>query len=131
MEKASEHTKNLPGERTGKEWLESAAENIFNPMGTGATFTEITNDQAISKMFRCLLHEQSEDSELVSVFNYGFLRGMFINAFPKGELIMKNSMALGAPMTELIFKANADVIDKLERQRVKNTFQTSIKSEDE
>jgi hypothetical protein len=55
---------------------------------------------------------------------------MFLSAFPKGELLMKTSMAHGAPMTELIFKANADVVDKLERQRIKNTFETSIQFKD-
>ena len=122
---STEHIREKP--ETVRRWLESATEQIFNPMGTGATFTKITDDEAESKMFRCLLHDDSDDPEIVSVFNYGFMRGMFLTAFPNGELLMKNSMAKGAPMTELTFKANANVVDKLERQRVMNSFEVSEK----
>ncbi len=118
----SEQIKDKPNEWTVKEWLESTSNQIFNPMGTGATFTKIGNDEAKSLLFRCLLHEKSDEPHVASIFTYGFMRGMFLSAFPDGELLMGSTMAHGAPMTELIFKANASNDDRGERERIKNSF---------
>jgi len=103
-------------------WVKPMVENVFNPMGTGATFTKITEDEAKSLIFRCLLHENSGEPQMASLFTYGFLRGMLVSAFPDGELLMGNSMAQGAPMIEFIFKADATGDDRIERERVKKLF---------
>lgn len=92
---------------TIREWLNPIVENILNPMGTGATFTKITDEEADSLIFRCQLHEETEDPHMASLFTYGYLRGMFLSAFPDGELLMERSMAQGAPMMKFTFKANA------------------------
>ena len=105
---------------TIEEWIKPVAENIFNPLGTGATFTEIKEDQARSLIFRYLNNKEESDEPYIStLFNYGFLRGILLSAFPKGELILKNSMAEGAAMDEFTFKANAAENDRLERERIK------------
>ena len=52
----------------------------------------------------------------------GCIRGLFLSAFPNGELLMGSTMALGAPVTEFTFKSNASYKDRFERQRVKNLF---------
>lgn len=123
----AEHIKEKPEEWNMIDWLESTAGQIFNPLGTGATFTKITEDEARSLMFRCLLHEDSNEEHMASLFTYGFMRGMLLSAFPNGELLMKSDLAKGAPMTEFIFKANATDEDRLERERVKNSFESITK----
>lgn len=124
----AEHIKDNPEEWTMQQWLENTAEQIFNPLGEGATFTKITEDEASSKVFRCLLHEDAGDPHMASLFNYGAIRGMFLSAFPSGEVVVESTMAEGAPMTEFIFKVNATDEDKRERERIKQLF-TTIKKE--
>ena len=112
---------------TMEKWVRLVVENIFNPMGTEATFTKITEDEAKSSIFRCQLHEKSNKSHMASLFTYGFLRGMLLSAFPDGEILMGSSMAQGAPMVEFTFKVDAPDEDRLERERIKNFFMTDAK----
>lgn len=114
-------------EWTMEKWLDVTMENIFDPMGTSFTLAEIENDKARSLMTQCLLHENSEEPHAASLFTYGCIRGLLLSAFPKGELLMGSTMALGAPMTEFTFKTTASYKDRLERQRVKNLFTTTKK----
>lgn len=108
---------------TMKKWIKPVVKNVFNPLGTGATFTKITDDEAKSFIFRYIQNEKDkEDQHMSSLFTYGFLRGMFLSAFPNGELIMENSMVKGASADEFIFKANATEEDRLERERIKKKF---------
>ena len=123
----AEHFEGKSGQWTIHEWLETVSEHVFNPMGMGVTITDISEDKATSLMFRCLLHESADDPHLASLFTYGYLRGVFLIAFPDGEVLMKSTMAHGAPMTELIFKTNAGDEDKQERERVKTTLFTISK----
>jgi len=116
-----------PKDWTLKEWLETITRDIFNPLGTGATITHLTSRQAKSIVFRSLLQEKSDDLELSSLFTYGFMRGMLKSAFPKGEVIMESTMAQGAPVSEFIFKTNATVEERWERERVKTFFATTMK----
>lgn len=114
-------------EWTMEKWLDVTMENIFDPMGTSFTLAEIENDKARSLMTQCLLHENSEEPHAASLFTYGFIRGLLLSAFPKGELLMGSTMALGAPVTEFTFKTTASYKDRFERQRVKNLFTTTKK----
>jgi len=123
----AEFMQEKPDEWTMKEWLDVAMEHIFNPMGTSFTLAEIENDGARSLMTQCLLHENSEELHAASLFTYGFIRGLFLSAFPKGELLMGGTMALGSPVTEFTFKTTASYKDRFERQRVKNLFTTTKK----
>ena len=120
----AEHIKEKPERWTVKEWLESAAEQVFNPLGTGATITKLTDEEAQSLLFKCSLHEAAEEPHIASLFTYGYLRGMFLSAFPDGEVLMRSTMAHGAPMSEFVFKATATDAERLERERVKNSFTT-------
>jgi hypothetical protein len=117
-----EYIKLDSNEWTIDSWVKPVVEKIFNPLGTGATFTKITQDEAKSIIFRCRLHENAGDSPLASLFTYGFLRGMLRSAFPDGEILMEKSISQGAPVIELTFKATAAEEDRWERERVKNTF---------
>jgi len=103
-------------------WVKPMVKNVFNPMGTGATFTKITEDEAKSLIFKCPLHEDSGEPQMASLFTYGFLRGMLVSAFPGGELLMGSSIAHGAPMTEFTFKTDATEEERKERERIKKLF---------
>lgn len=117
-----DYIKKKSKEWTIEQWVEPVVENIFNPMGTAATFTEITEDEAKSFVFRYSIDDkESINPYLSSLFTYGFLRGVFLSAFPNGELIMKRSMAEGAPMDEFTFKANTINEDKFENERIKKS----------
>lgn len=104
---------------TMEQWIKPVVENVFNPMGTAATFTTITEDEATSLIFKCPFHENTNEPHMASLFTYGFVRGMLLSAFPEGELLMRSTMAQGAPMIEFTFKANATEKDILERERIK------------
>jgi len=107
-------------EWTMDQWIEPVVKKIFNPMGTAATFTEITEDEAKSFVFRYTLNEdESADPYLSSLFTYGFLRGVLLSAFPNGDVIMKSSMADGAQVDEFTFKAKITDEDRFEPERIK------------
>lgn len=110
--------------------IEPMTEHILNPMGTGATFTNITEDEATSLIFRCRLHDEADEPHMASLFTYGFLRGMLRSAFPHGELLMGSSMAEGAPMIELTFKTRATDKDRWERERIKRLMIDAAKPEE-
>jgi hypothetical protein len=117
-----EYIRKKSKEWTMDQWVKPVVENIFNPMGTAATFTEITEDEAKSFVFRYSLNEEDPtDPYLSSLFTYGFLRGILLSAFPDGELIMKSSMAEGAPVDEFTFKAKVADEDRFENERIKNS----------
>jgi hypothetical protein len=110
--------------------IEPMTEHILNPMGTGATFTNIKEDEATSLIFRCRLHDEADEPHMASLFTYGFLRGMLRSAFPHGELLMGSSMAEGAPMIELTFKTRATDKDRWERERIKRLMIDAAKPEE-
>ena len=118
-------------EWTMEKWVKPIVGNIFNPMGTTATFTKITEDEAKSLIFRCQLHENSKEPHIASLFTYGFLRGLLLSAFPDGEILMGSSMAQGAPMIEFTYKTNATEEDRLERKRIKEVFMDNTKKSEE
>jgi len=116
---------------TMEKWAKPVVENIFKPMGAAVTFTKITDEKAKSLIFKWPLHEESNELGVGPLFTYGFLRGMFLSAFPDGELLMESTMTKDTPMTEFTFKTKATCEDKLERERVKNFFTTITKKSDE
>ena len=107
---------------TMKEWLDVITETILEPMGNSFTLAEVETDKARSLMTQCSLQEKIDETHVASIFTYGCIRGLFLSAFPNGELLMGSTMALGAPVTEFTFKSNASYKDRFERQRVKNLF---------
>ena len=117
-----DYIKKESGSGSMDSWVRPMVKNVFNPMGTGATFTKITEDEAKSLIFKCPLHEDSGEPQMASLFTYGFLRGMLVSAFPGGELLMGSSMAHGAPMIEFTFKADATEEERMERERIKKLF---------
>lgn len=91
--------------KTIEQWMKPVVEHVFNPMGTAATFMDITEDEAKSFIFRYKENEyDSADPYLSSLFTYGLLRGMLRSAFPEGDVIIRSSMADGAQADEFTFK---------------------------
>jgi len=123
----TEFIEEKPNEWTMKKWIDVTTENIFDPMGNSFTIAEIENDSARSLMTKSPLQEYKDEENVVSLFTYGFIRGLLLSAFPKGELLMGSTMILGDPITEFTFKSIASYKDRFERQRVKNLFTTSKK----
>ena len=95
-----------------KRWVKPVVENVLNPLGTGATFTKITEKQASSLIFKCPLHDNTDDQTLASIFTYGYLKGLLLSAFPDGEIDLKQSISEGAPLIEFMFKAETSKDDK-------------------
>jgi hypothetical protein len=113
---------------TMKEWLELTKENVLKPLGNEFTFTKISPDIATTFMNRNPLKRKSEENEIASLFTYGVMRGLFLSAFPKGELLLKQENMADHP--EFIFKTFASFQDKFERERVKRMFSTEKKDND-
>ena len=107
---------------TMDQWVKPVVKNIFNPMGTAATFTDITEEEAKSFVFRYKENDyDSADPYLSSLFTYGFLRGMLLSAFPEGDIILRSSMADGSQADEFTFKIKVNDEEKHEIEQNKES----------
>ena len=118
----TEYLKDPPKEWTMKKWLEST-DQVLTPLGTPLECLKLNSDNAESIITR-LTFPDLEQQEVGSLFTYGYLRGLFISAFPNGELLMEDPSH--APVSAFIFKTHASIKDRFERERVKQLF-TSMK----
>jgi hypothetical protein len=112
------HEKSL--DWTIQKWLQMTEEDVLKPLGTEFTFTKISPDAMTTFMDRNPLNKVSKESTIASLFMYGVIRGLFLSAFPKGELLLNEANIGGS--SEFIFKAHASIKDKGERERVKRAF---------
>jgi hypothetical protein len=112
---------------TMKEWLMEIEKDVCGPLGTEFTFTKISHDVATTFMNRNPLAQTSQERTAESLFNIGVMRGLFLSAFPHGELVINELKNKDQP--EFIFKTNASAKDKLEREKVIRAF-TFLKKED-
>ena len=104
------------------QWVKPVVKNIFNPMGTAATFTDITEEEAKSFVFRYKENDyDSADPYLSSLFTYGFLRGMLLSAFPEGDILIHSSMADGSQADEFTFKIKVNEEEKHEIEQNKES----------
>lgn len=100
---------------TLKEWLKELEKDVWRPMGTEFTFTKISHDVATTFLNRNPLAHSSQEQSASSLFNFGVMRGLFLSAFPQGELLIGE---LNNNHPEVIFKTIASAKDRLERERV-------------
>lgn len=114
-------------EWTTKKWVETAEKDVLKPLGTEFTFTKISQDTVTIFLNRDPLHDQLKENTVSSLFTYGVMRGLFLSAFPKGELLFHETKT--GDQQEFIFKTHASAIDKFERERVKRSF-SSLKTDD-
>jgi hypothetical protein len=108
-------------------WLQKTEEDVFKPLGTEFVFTKISEDTATTFLNRDPLRRMSKESTVASLFTYGVMRGLFLSAFPKGELLFHENNV--ADQQEFVFKTHASAKDRFERERVKRAF-TSLKRDD-
>jgi hypothetical protein len=120
----SEIIQNKPQDWTLDQWLDTTINTIMKPIGTTMQIQEIGEDFVKTQLIQCPLHEQTNEFNIVGLFNYGFIRGLLRSAFPQGELLMASTIATKTPLTEFIFKANATYQDRNERERIKQFYKT-------
>ncbi|MBN1860923.1 MAG: hypothetical protein JW840_05625 [Candidatus Thermoplasmatota archaeon] len=114
-------------EWTMKEWIQEIQEDVSKPLGTEFTFTKRSNDVATTFINRNPLAKTSQDQIAADLFYFGVMRGLFLSAFPKGELLVDTIKNRDHP--EFILKTYASARDKLERDKVARAF-TILKKED-
>jgi len=112
---------------TIKEWLSEIEQDVCKPLGTEFTFTKISHDVATTFMNRNPLAAASHERSAASLFNIGVMRGLFLSAFPQGELVIRECSDEDHP--ELVFKTYASAKDKLERERLIRAFSVVKKDE--
>jgi len=123
----AQQVQELSPELTITRWLEKTEEDVFKPLGTEFTFTKISEDTATTFLNRDPLNNRLKEDTVASLFTYGVMRGLFLSAFPKGELLFHETSM--ADQREFIFKAHASAKDRFERERVKRVF-SSLKRDD-
>ena len=110
-------------EWTIDKWLQATDEEVFKPLGTEFTFTDISHDAAKILMKRDPLRNLFKERSATTLFTYGAMRGLFLSAFPKGELLVGEQKTPDQQTAmELILKTQASATDKFERDRVKQLF---------
>lgn len=120
--------KEKSAEWTIKEWLQETEKDVFKPLGSEFTFTRVTHDVATTFMDRNPVKQKPSDSTVESLFNLGVMRGLFLSAFPKGELVLSETTSVHQP--EFMLKTYASAWDRFERERVLERFKKINKKSD-
>jgi len=124
----SQQLKEQSASWTLKKWLELSEEDVFKPLGTEFIFTKISDDAAATFLNRNPLKFKSKENTVEPLFTYGVMRGLFLSAFPNGELLFDENET--ADHKKIIFKTHASAKDRFERERVKRLF-TLLKTDDD
>ncbi len=111
----AQHIKDKTSTWTIKDWIAEIQKEVYKPLGTEFTFTKITPNVATTFMNRNPLVKTTHYPIAASLFTFGAMRGLFLSAFPKGELLINNLRNDDHP--EFIFKTHALPKDKLQRER--------------
>ena len=100
----------------------------FSPTGRTLILLSLAKEGFRKHLLENPLQENTNEPHVASLFTYGFIRGLLLSAFPRGELLMESATeAESSPIAEFIFKTNALYKDKFERERVKSTFNITKK----
>jgi hypothetical protein len=116
----AERIKGKAPEWTIQEWAQELEKDVWGPLGTEFTFTKISHDAATTFLNRNPCLNNAQEQNAASLFHVGLMRGLFLSAFPKGELVVSDKNNKDHP--EFIFKTNASAKDKLGRERVIRAF---------
>jgi hypothetical protein len=106
--------------QTISEWIEEIQKDIYIPLGTEFTFTKITHEIATTFVNKNPLAHRPEERNAEELFHFGVMRGLFLSAFPKGELLINVLNDNEKP--EFIFKTFASAKDRLERENILRTL---------
>ncbi|MEW6069191.1 MAG: hypothetical protein AB1485_01100 [Candidatus Thermoplasmatota archaeon] len=89
---------------TLREWCENVNEFIFEPMGTEVKWLKIAEDLAEVEVLECPTSARAlVVPEIICPFSYGFGRALLRKAFPKGEVKMLATLALGEKVCSFQF----------------------------
>ena len=103
-------------------------ENIFDPLGNKFESSKISKDEVQSILSICPLQQNTNETQVASLFTYSFMRGLFKSAFPQGEVLMEKSLKEDKEQkTQFIFRSKAKPKDRFERERVKDFFNITKK----
>jgi hypothetical protein len=105
---------------TIKDWVGELQKDVYKPLGSEFIFTKISPDVATTFKARNPLIQLPQEHAAATLFDFGVMRGLFLSAFPKGELLLNKEKTVDHP--GFIFKAYASARDKCERERVIRLF---------
>lgn len=123
----NDYIKENTSDWTIERWVDTTVEKIFNPLGNTFDFSKISKSEGKSRLTRCPISEKTNEPQVAILFTYGFMRGMLLSAFPKGELLMDNSCSDEYLLPQFTLKIKALYRDKGERERVKACFNSTKK----
>lgn len=124
----AQRLKNRSSDLTIKEWIDEIQTDVCKPLGTEFNVTNISPDVATTFFNRNPLMQKSQERTVASLFHFGVMRGLFLSAFPQGELLVNVLKEEHQP--EFIFKTHASAKDKLERERSVRSICTFLKKQD-
>ena len=95
---------------------------ILSPFGDAFEITGGQHDMVAAFLRRHPLAHLPREKPLESLFTYGTLRGLFLSAFPHGELVVSPQPSEEEHPGALIFKLHPSSLDRLTRERVKDAY---------
>ena len=108
-------------------WIDHITTRILHRLGQDVNIQDLTDAQATLSIQKCSLCDHFAEPHVATLFIYSTIRGLHKSSYPKGEVILKNTMVHGSPITELILKANAIPQDQHSREHAKQIFTTTQK----
>jgi hypothetical protein len=101
------------------EWCTEVS-HLLAPLGDSFAITGARHDVVATFLRRNPLASHPHDVSLDALFTYATLRGLFRSAFPGGEVVLDE----GTPEHPgaLFFKLHPSSLDRLTRERVKDTI---------
>ena len=99
----------------------SEVSTLLGPLGDSFEITGGQQDMATTFLRRHPLVHNPLDWPLDSLFTYGTLRGLFLSAYPHGELVAEPNLDERHPAS-LVFKLHPSGLDRFTRERVKDAY---------
>ena len=116
-----------PHNWTMHHWTEHVTQKILTHLGQDINIHSLSDSQATLSIHNCSLSDITDEPHVATLFIYSTIRGLLKSTYPEGEVILKSTMTHGAPITELILKANAIPKDQHSREEAKHIFTTTQK----
>ncbi len=95
---------------------------LLLPLGDAFEITGGQHDMVATFLRRHPLSRLPQEKPLESLFTYGTMRGLFLSAFPHGELVVSPQPLEEEHPSALIFKLHPSSLDRLTRERVKDAY---------
>jgi hypothetical protein len=95
---------------------------LLTPLGDSFEITGGQHDMIATFLRRNPLTSNPQEKPLDSLFTYATIRGLFLSAFPQGELVITPRPSDHDHPGSLIFKLHPSSLDRLTRERVKDAY---------